>query len=137
MQQSDESTVDTWLEQLVVPGLIAGKTAYGRFIFSATGKAAAVKLFTDAVAPVTQIAQANGINPNLIRKWARPAQARKKSKRLAKSVPVGLVPVRVQPVAPSALELMVHIELSKGTLRLALPRMTDLGVIIDQLSGAR
>ncbi len=115
---------------LVIDGLIVGKSPRGHTIFSAAGKAAAVQLMKQSSASVSSIAAANGINANLIPKWARSKGKAVKSARTAV-----LMPVSVKSVATRSSEMAVAIELPRGTIRLTVSGMQPLATLIDQLSG--
>jgi transposase-like protein len=137
MQSQNVGAVQAAIDPLVVPGLIAGKTAKGRFIFNATGKAAIVQLHKNTGASIAQLSKANGINVNLIPKWSRSLIGHNKTKRNTVGREPKLIPIKIVRPQLTVSEYPIVIELSKGTIRVTLPRVQDLGAIIEQLNGAR
>jgi transposase-like protein len=137
MQSQNVGAVQAAIDPLVVPGLIAGKTAKGRFIFNATGKAAIVQLHKNTGASIAQLSKANGINVNLIPKWSRPLVGHKKAKRRTVGREPELIPIKMVRPSFTTSDHPIVIELRCGTIRLTLPRLQDLGAIIEQLNGAR
>jgi transposase-like protein len=137
MQSQNVGAVQAAIDPLVVPGLIVGKTAKGRFIFSAAGKAAIVQLHKNTGASIAQLSKANGINVNLIPKWSRSLGGYKKAKRNTVGREPKLIPIKIVRPLLTVSEYPIAIELSKGTIRFTLPRLQDLGAIIEQLNGAR
>jgi hypothetical protein len=94
-------------------------------------------LYQRGAGSIAQLSEANGIHVNLITKWSRATVAHKKVKptgviRPAKLIAVGLT----QPKLHGA-QYAIQIELNHGTIRLTLPRLQELGLIIEQLKGAR
>lgn len=134
--QNVDATVVT-RDPLLVDGLIVGKTAHGRSIFSASGKAAIAQLFKDSVASASRIAFVNGINENLVSKWARSSNARHKLKHRVSITKPELIAVQVKRESAITIEQLIQIELPKGIIRMTLARVQDLGLVIDQLSSSR
>jgi transposase-like protein len=137
MQSQNVDVVQVAVDPLVVPGLVAGKTARGRSIFSAAGKAAVVQLYKSGKASIAQLSKANGINVNLIPKWSRPLVGHKKAKRRTVGREPELIPIKMVRPSFTTSDHPIVIELRCGTIRLTLPRLQDLGAIIEQLNGAR
>jgi transposase-like protein len=137
MQSQNVGAVQAAIDPLVVPGLIVGKTAKGRSIFNAAGKAAIVQLHKNTGASIAQLSKANGININLIPKWSRSLGGYKKAKRNTVGREPKLIPIKIVRPPLTVSEYPIVIELSKGAIRLTLPRLHDLGAIIEQLNGAR
>ncbi len=134
--QNIDATVVTQ-DPLLVDGLIVGKTGSGRSIFSASGKAAVARLFKDSVASASRIAFVNGINENLVSKWARSSNARHKTKRRVSITKLELIAVQVKRESAISVEQSIQIDLPKGIIRMTLARVQDLGLVIDQLSSSR
>ncbi len=137
MQEHNVDTTTVMPDPLVVDGLIVGKTAHGRSVFSAAGKAAVARLFKESVASAARIAHANGINENLVAKWARTTGVRHKSKRTVSVGKPELIAIQVKSAPSVALAQSIQIELPKGVIRMTLARVQDLGLVIDQLSSSR
>ena len=69
-------------ERYRVEGLVVGRRRDGKHRYSESGKQALIGLCQQPGASVSAIAVANGLNPNVVRRWLSLAQAGRASRTI-------------------------------------------------------
>ena len=124
-------------ERYRVEGLVVGRRRDGKYRYSEWAKQALIALCQQPGASVSAIAVANGINPNVVRRWLSLAQVERASQS---GQPPALLPVRLagEPDAEaeeasmletrsttamrtSPVTVAFHIECSTATVRFSAP----------------
>jgi transposase len=90
----------------IVQGLVVGRKANGRSVYSRAGKRALVAAALEPGVSVARLAMTHGVNANLLRKWIRIHQASPRDRAKPALLPVLPLPAMVAATA-SSLEIVI------------------------------
>ncbi len=91
---------------LIVQGLVVGRKANGRSVYSRAGKRALVEAAREPGVSVARLAMTHGVNANLLRKWIRIHQGAPRDAAKPALLPVLSSPA-IQRTAESSLEIVI------------------------------
>ncbi len=100
----------------IVQGLVVGRKANGRSVYSRAGKRALVEAALEPGVSVARLAMTHGVNANLLRKWIRIHQAAPGAPRDAAKP--ALLPVLSSPAIQRTAESSLEIVIGDATIRL-------------------
>lgn len=104
----------------IVQGLVVGRKANGRSVYSRAGKRALVEAALEPGVSVARLAMTHGVNANLLRKWIRIHQAAPRD-----AAKPALLPVLPSPAIHRAAESSLEIVIGDAVIRVR--GMVDAG----------